>query len=523
MSKIALPPPAQTERLMAAMWAPHVKDNPLAWVMMAFPWGEAKTPLETIKGPREWQRQELLKVADFIKENKRLIKEGKAPSTYRCAISSGRGPGKSTLVAWLTLWQLSCQIGSTVILTANTASQLTDKTFGEIGKWCTLAINSYWFERNQTGIMPAPWLVADMKKPPLKIDNQYYYARGALWNEDSPDAFAGAHNPLGMMVIFDEASGVPQPIWTVTEGFFTEMSPYRFWFVFSNPRSNTGPFFDCFNVHQRYWCTRKIDARTVEGMDRKVHDEIVEKYGEDSREARVEVRGEFPIHGDKQFISRGSVADASFRELERYDDHAALCMGVDPARFGDDSTVIRFRRGRDARSIPPVVMKGADNMAVANMCAELIAKFNPDAVFIDSGAGAGIIDRLKEMGYQVFEVQFGSSSEADEYADHRTELWARMRDWLGGAMIGRESDEDKKLMEDLVGPEYEFMGREEKIKLEAKEKMKRRGLASPDNADALAVTFHAKVSRKDWTVARNSVTRANRKAKGVGADVDFGP
>lgn len=522
MSKEAFPPAAQTERLMAMMWAPHVKDNPLAWVMMAFPWDEAKTPLEGIKGPREWQREELLKVAEFVKENKRLLKEGGEPSTYKCAISSGRGPGKSTLVAWLTLWQLSCQIGSTVILTANTDSQLTNKTFGEIGKWQTLAINSYWFERIQKGLMPAPWLVKAMKDK-LKIDNQYYYAKGELWNEDRPDAFAGAHNHYGMMVIFDEASGVPQPIWSITEGFFTERSAHRFWFVFSNPRSNTGPFFNCFNTHRQYWRTRKIDARTVEGLDRKVYDEIIEKYGEDSREANVEVKGEFPAQGDRQFISRGVVADACVRQLERYDDHAALCMGVDPARFGDDSTLIRFRRGRDARSIPPVALKGKDNMEVANECARLIEKFNPDAVFIDSGAGAGIIDRLKEMGYHIFEVQFGSSAEDDTYADHRTELWARMREWLGGAMIGNQLDDDKKLVEDLVGPEYEFLGREEKIKLEAKEKMKRRGLASPDNADALAVTFHAKVARKDWTAARKSITRGNRKAKGVGREVDFGP
>jgi hypothetical protein len=257
-------------------------------------------------------------------------------------------------------------------------------------------------------------------------------------------------------------------------------------------------------------------------VDQGVYKEIIEKYGEDSREARVEVRGEFPAQGDRQFISRSIVEDATDRQLERYDDHAALCMGVDPARFGDDSTVIRFRQGRDARSIPAIMMKGADNMQVANECARLIAQFNPDGVFIDSGAGAGIIDRLKEMGYHVFEVGFGSASQDPRYFDHRTELWARMRDWIGGSMIGNEREEDKKMVEDLVGPEYEFMGREDKIKLESKEKMKARGLPSPDNADALAVTFHAKIARKDWTASRKSIHRANRKAKGVASDVDFG-
>lgn len=506
---------------MADLWCPEIKDNPYNFVMYAFPWGKAKTPLEGLKGPREWQREELLEVAYFIKENKQRLAEGKDPRTYKCAISSGRGPGKSTLVSWFTLWQLSCQIGSTSILTANTDAQLTNKTFGELGKWLTLAINGYWFDRIQKGIMPAPWFSQALKDQ-LKIDNQYYYAKGELWNEDNPDSFAGAHNPAGMMVIFDEASGIAKPIWSVTDGFFTERSIYRFWFCFSNPRSNTGSFYDCFHSHSRFWRTRKIDSRTVEGLDRAVYDEIIEKYGEDSREARVEVKGEFPTQGDRQFISRSIVSDSTRRKLERQDDYAPLLMGVDIARFGDDSTVIRFRRGRDARSIPPVVLKGADNMQVANKCAELIGEFNPDGVFVDSGAGSGVIDRLKEMGYHVFEVTFGSASEDPQYFDHRTELWGRMRDWLSGAMLGWQNEEDKKLAEDLVGPEYEFMGREQKIKLESKEKMKKRGLHSPDNGDALAVTFHAKVARKDWTSAKKSIFRQARKAKGVGSDVDFG-
>ena len=297
--------------------------------------------LENISGPREWQKQELIAIADAIKENKRLVAEGKAPKVYKVAISSGRGTGKSVLVAWLTLWQMSCQIGSTVILTANTDSQLTNKTFGEIGKWLTLAINGYWFERIQKGIMPAPWFAEAMKKQ-LKIDNQYYYAKGELWNEDNPDAFAGAHNHLGMMLIMDEGSGIPKPIWKVSEGFFTEMSVYRFWFAFSNPRSNTGAFYDCFHEHRDYWRTRKIDARTVEGLDHAVFNEIISKYGEDSREARVEVRGEFPTQGDSQFISRNIVEQACRRELERVDDYAALVMGVDPARFGDDLRSFAF-------------------------------------------------------------------------------------------------------------------------------------------------------------------------------------
>lgn len=520
MSRSPQPPVKQTEALIEFLLSQEIKDNPYNFVMAAFPWGEKNTPLESKKGPREWQKELLLDMANFIKENKANIANGKDSAVYKLAVSSGRGPGKSALVAFVSLWMMSCVLGSSTIITANTDAQLTNKTFGEIGKWLTLLINSYWFERTQKGVMPSEWWGSGMARA-RKIDSQYWYAKGELWNEDNPDAFAGAHNEMGEMIIFDEASGIPKPIWTVCEGVFTEQTPYKFFLTFSNPRSNKGPFYDCFYEHREYWRTRKIDARTVEGIPQNTYEEIIKKYGEDSREARVEVRGEFPQTGDRQFISRSTVDDACRRELERYDDHAALVMGIDPARFGDDSTVIRFRRGRDARSIPPVTLKGADNMKVANECVRLINQFNPDGIFCDSGAGSGIIDRLREMGFHVFEVEFGSKAEDDTYFDHRTELWARMRDWLSGSMLEKQSEEGKKLVEDLVGPEYEFMGREEKIKLESKEKMKKRGLPSPDNADALAVTFHCHVARKTLYSAKDSIYNNNRKAKGVGCDLDL--
>jgi hypothetical protein len=516
-TKSPLPPKSEIDEVMQTLWSDFIRDNPYHYVMYAFPWGQKGTALEHVKGPRKWQKEELLRVAAFVQENKKRLASGLGPRTYKSATVSGRGPGKSTLVAWLALWQLSCQLGSTVIVTANTDAQLTNKTFGEIGKWHTLSINSYWFERAQKALTPQPWLTKSMKED-LRIDSQYYYIKGELWNEDSPDSFVGAHNPLGMMLIFDEASGIPPNIWTVSEGFFTELSVYRFWFAFSNPRSNTGAFFECFHRFRSFWHTRQIDSRTVEDLDQSVFNDIIAQHGEDSDEARIEVRGEFPKQGDRQFISRGVVADAVGRQLERYDDHAALLMGVDPARFGDDATVIRFRRGRDARSIPAVKMRGKDNMQVANECAHLIDTFNPDGVFIDAGAGAGIIDRLKEMGYKVFEVNFGTASNDAQYSDHRTELWGMLREWLGGAML----DNDRDLIDDLTGPEYEFMGREDKLKLESKEKMKKRGLHSPDDADALAVTFHAKVARKDTNVARKNVTRRTRTYSGVGADIEFG-
>lgn len=499
-----------TEQLMTTLWHPDIKNDPYAFVMYIYPWGQPGTPLANKKGPYKWQKEELLKIRDHLAENLRKVELGLNPTVYKCAISSGRGVGKSSFVAWVTHWMMSCIPGSSSILSANTDTQLTDKTFGELGKWLTLGLNSYWFDRSQKKIKTAVWY-GELLAKQLKIDEAKYYAAGVLWNEDAPDSFAGEHSEIGVLLIFDESSGIPQPIWTVSEGFFTELTVYRFWFAFSNPRKNTGPFFECFHAHREFWNTRKVDARTVEDKDPAVYQEIIDKWGEDSDEVRIEVKGEFPAQGDRQFIPRDMAMAAATRELERYDDHAALVIGCDPARFGTDSTVIRFRRGRDARSIPPTVLKGADNMQVANKLAELIDSFDPDGVFIDAGAGAGIIDRLKERGYKTHEVGFGTESQDKRWEDHRTELWGRMKEWLPGAML----DSSSQLLDDLTGPEYEFAGRNDRLKLESKEKMKKRGLSSPDHADALALTFHARIARHDAAASRKNPGRRAQTARGM--------
>jgi hypothetical protein len=513
-TKNPLPPPEEINQIQQVLFSDYFKDNPLAFVLWSFPWGKKGSPLERFpNGPRAWQRAELMAMAEHIKENKARVARGEDPRVYKSATASGRGIGKSSLVSWISLWMMSCHIGSTTIISANTDTQLSDKTFGEISVWAAMLVNSFFFEIVDKSVKPAPWYKALVEKE-LQIGCKYFYANGVLWSDDNPDSFAGAHSQIGMCVIFDESSGIPPVIWPVAQGYFTEKTIYRFWFAFSNPRSGEGYFFDLFNDPENNWSTRQINSLDVEDIDKSELEEIIRKHGSDSDEARVEVFGQFPRQGDRQFINRGIVADAINRELDRYDNHEPLLMGVDPARFGDDSTVIRFRHGRDARTIPPVELKGLDNMQVVDRITQLIFQHNPDGIFIDAGAGAGIIDRLKELGYKVYEVNFGSSSSAPQYFDHRTELWARFRDWLPGGMI----DNHKKLKSDLCSPEKELIGRESKEKLESKEKMKRRGLKSPDHADALALTFHCRVARKDLHSSNRTKKRSyldNRTRKSL--------
>lgn len=499
-------------KLMTDLWSPDIADSPYRFVMYAFPWGKKGTPLAGHKGPRKWQIEEMLRIEEHIKMNRARVAKGEVPIVYKSATASGRGVGKSALVAWLNIWFQSCVLGSSAVTTANTGDQLKTKTWAELAKWHTLSINSHWFERTTLGLVPQQWFLDQVEKT-FGISSGYYYAKAMVWQEENTGSFAGLHNPHGVLLLFDEASGIPAAIWEVAEGFFTDIALHRYWFCFSNPRQNTGTFYECFHKNRDYWFRRNLDSRAVEGSDIAYLNGIVERYGEHSDAARVEVKGEFPSQGDNQFIARDSVEEAAERETLP-DHHAGLIMGVDVARFGDDTTVIWFRRGRDARSIPAIKLKGKDNMQVANECAFWIDEHRPDAVCVDAGNGTGVIDRLREMGYKVKEVWFGAKAGQEEWADTRTELWAEMREWLKGGCIPNDSD----LKADLVGPEYGF-DKLERIKLESKEKMKKRGVHSPDSGDALAVTFATKVARSDIRASKKSGGGGNKKAHGIDFDV----
>ncbi len=475
------------QELMARLWAPAIKDNPLAFVMYAFPWGQPGTPLEHFTGPRKWQREVLSDIAEHIKQNK-----GKLDfDTLREAVSSGRGIGKSALVSWLTIWMLSTRIGSTTIISANSEAQLRSVTWAEITKWLAMSLNSHWFEVSATRLMPAKW-ITELVERDLKKGTRYWGVEGRLWSAENPDAYAGVHNFDGVMVIFDEASGIDDGIWSVTAGFFTENTPNRFWLAFSNPRRNTGYFYETFHSKREFWKTKVVDARTVEGTDKAVYQQIIDEYGADSSQAHVEVYGEFPNAGDDQFISSGVVDDAMNRP--KYQDASApIIIGVDPARFGADATVIAIRQGRDIVRIDR--HRGDDTMVVVGHIIEAIEEFKPTLVVIDEGGlGAGIVDRLKEQRYKIKGVNFGNkSSQPVMYGNKRAEMWGKMKDWLKTASIPK----DRFLKTDLISPMMKPDSRGT-IFLESKKDMKSRGLASPDAADAICVTFAFPVAHREY-------------------------
>jgi hypothetical protein len=478
----------EEQKLMTELWSPAVADDVEAFVMYAFPWGVKNTPLARFTGPRKWQREVLRDVTEHIK-----AQQGKVDfDTIRAAVSSGRGIGKSALVSWLVLWMLTTRIGGSVVVSANSENQLRSVTWAELTKWSAMLINSHWWEISATKLVPAKWLT-DIVEKDLKKGTRYWACEGKLWSEENPDSYAGVHNQDGMMLIFDESSGIPDAIWDVGTGFFTENTPDRYWFAFSNPRRNSGYFFECFNAKRAFWKSRVVDARTVEDTDKAVYEQIIAEYGENSSQAKIEVYGEFPSAGEDQFIGPTLVDDAMKRP--KYKDMTApIIVGVDPARGGADATVIVVRQGRDLVAIKRY--QGEDTMTIVGRVIEAIEEYKPTLTVIDEGGlGYGILDRLTEQRYKVRGINFGNKAKHPiAFGNKRAEMWNDMRNWLKSASIPT----DRQLRADLTGP-AKRPDSSGTIFLEGKKEMRARGLASPDAADALCVTFAFPVAHREYT------------------------
>ena len=407
--------------------------------------------------PDVWQIEAL----NAVRDNKRV------------AAASGHGIGKTAFVAWTIHWFMATRPNPQVVVTANTKNQLDSKTWRELAKWNQKALNGHWFEVKAT-------------RMELKDSPETWFASAIPWTEHNSESFAGTHEEH-VLIVFDEASAIADIIWDVSEGAMTTAGAK--WVALGNPTKNTGRFRECWGRFRHRWHTMQVDSRTAKMADQTQIKEWIADYGEDSDFVRVRVKGEFPKSSSAQLISTAIVEAAVAYKAVGFE-KLPLVVGVDVARFGDDQTVICARRGR--KVYPLSKFRELDTMQVAGHVAAVIKSLKPALVNIDIGAmGAGVVDRLREQGFEVRGVNFGGEPvDKVKYANKRAEMWGEMAAWLKEA---GEIPDDYELRQDLIGPEYSYTSSQQLL-LEKKESMKRRGLSSPDCADALALTFAAPVT-----------------------------
>lgn len=465
------PQRAQTPEDLLLADLGRLSSDPYKFALWGFPWGEVGTELE-FRTLEKWQIDLLCKVRDGLLTLNEAI---------QIAVASGHGVGKSCIVAILILWAISTLEDTRGVVTANTENQLKTKTWVELAKWYRMFIARSLFKLTATRLCS----VDPERAETWRIDM-------VPWSENNTEAFAGLHNKgKRILVVFDEASAIPDKIWETTEGALTDNDTQIIWLVCGNPTKNTGRFTDCFDRFSHRWKTIRVDSREVSISNISQIKKWIADYGEDSDFIRVRVRGVFPAVGSSEFISAEDANAATQRDISVHL-HDPLVLGCDPARFGDNESVIYIRKGRDGRTHEPIRFRGIDTMTFAAHIAQAVERFRPDAVFIDgTGVGGGVVDRLRQLRVHVFDVQFAGKpdrlnmDDGAVYGNKRAEMWGAMRQWLKGGCI----PDDRDFVAQLCGPHYFFKKTDGALMLEGKEEMARRGVQSPDLADALALTF----------------------------------
>lgn len=473
---------AEDRKIIAEDLAQFTHD-PLNAVLYGFPWGEGE--LEGLSGPRNWQREVLQYVGEHFSN----------PATRytvcRIAISSGNGPGKSTLAALLGWSAVSTFEDCRVNVTANTKAQLDTKTSPEFAKWFRLAVNGDWFLVNVTSIK----VREDGHEKNWRIDF-------LPWSDANPAATAGQHNVRKRLVlIFDEASEIDDVIFETAEGALTDEDTEIIWLLLGNCTRSNGAFYDAvFGRMKHRWKSWILDTREIEGTNKAQIAEWQQDYGEDSDFFRVHVRGLPPRAASAQYIDMDTIQNAQRRKVNTLSDEP-LVAGVDFAWGGADDNVIQFRRGFDARSIPPIRIKGEftrDPAVLTGKLSDVLTNtYDGQKVamlFLDSaGIAAPVEARLRQLDFRnIMTVNFGAHSPDVKYAYMRDYMWGKMKEWLANGAI----DKDPQLEADLSGPCL-VSDRQQRVKLEDKELMKKRGLKSPDRADALALTFAMPVAPRE--------------------------
>lgn len=451
-------------------------NKPYEYVMWVFPWGEPGTILENFFGPRPWQKKFLI---DLGKEIEKRGFDGVNPvDPIRMARASGHGIGKSALTSWLIKFILDTRPYSKGVVTANTSDQLRTKTWAELSKWHNISVTKPLFNyRNSRGNMSLS-----------QVDESETWRCDALTcREENSEAFAGLHAATATaFFIFDESSAIPEKIQEVAQGGLTDGEPMQF--LFGNPTRNTGFFRQVFARMTHRWLTAHIDSRDVEGTNKELFQQWVDDYGEDSDFVRVRVKGQFPRAAVCQLIPSDLVEAAMGKHLHSsLYDFAPKILGVDVAWYGDDRSTIWMRQGLAAQRLWQG--RETNSVDIAGLVAQFEGQHRTDATFIDAGMGNGVIDQLNKLGRSPIAVYFGGKSLSDKYFNKRAQMWGEMKEWL---ILGGALPKDQEIYDDLTAPEYHMtvMG---KIQLEKKTDMKKRGLASPDDGDALALTFAAPV------------------------------
>lgn len=446
--------------------------------------------------PDDWQRELLTDVQNGVRG---------------ISVKSGHGVGKSAGAAFCVICALLFRYPLRIVVTAATAGQLFDVLYPEIKSWIGK------LEEKEPAFKGLFIVKSDRIELAARPADAFLTAKTS--RAETPEAMAGVHCDGGwVLLVGDEASGIPEAVFEAAAGSMSGTNCTTL--LLGNPVRSVGFFHDTQTKLKGRWKTYHVSCLTSKRVDREWIEDMRVKYGEDSNAFRVRVLGEFPLGDDDTIIPMEAIQSARGREVE-VAPTVPVVWGLDVARFGSDASALAKRKGRKVPE-PIKFWQGLDIMQVAG---RVQAEWNgtpekdrPVEILVDViGYGAGVVDRLRELGLPVRGVNVSESPAlGDTYKNLRAELWFKCREWflgrdvtipvLGPNHSPAERESMERLIEELAAVRFKITDSSGRILAESKADMKKRGLKSPDGADALVLTFasdavtaaHGRDVAADW-------------------------
>jgi hypothetical protein len=394
----------------------------------------------------------------------------------RIAKRSGHGVGKSAVLAWIAAHHILCRFPQKTVITSASAPQLWDALAAEV-----------------KGVLRGlPQALQDL----LDIQSEGIYLKAApdesfisfrVSKAETPEAMAGVHSPGWVLLIPDEASGIHDKVFESASG---SMSGHNCTTIMAgNPVRTSGFFYEAFHKLRARWWTQHVSCVGHPNVAADYIEDMKERYGADSNAYRVRVLGDFPTGDDDTVIAFSLVEAALTRDVQPL--QVRPIWGVDPARFGSDATGFCERRGNSLVAKTDV-RKGYDTMQVVGWVKSkwdaTLPSERPSEIMVDSiGIGAGVCDRLSELGLPARGINVSETAAmTEQYVNLRTELWFKGADWFGRKDCNIANDD--ALAAELVGPRFKYASNG-KRQVESKDDMKKRGVPSPNRADAFLLTL----------------------------------
>jgi hypothetical protein len=398
----------------------------------------------------------------------------------RISVRSGHGVGKSTAASWAMLHYFLTRYPVKVVVTAPTSAQLFDAMFAELKRWV-----------NELPEVLKTLIEVKADRIELKAAASEAFISARTSRAETPEALQGIHAD-NVLLVADEASGIPESVYEAASGSMSGHNATTL--LLGNPTRNSGLFYDTHNRLKGEWKTFHVSCLDSPRVSDAFVREMQLRYGEDSPAYHVRVLGNFPPREEDTVIPVELIDGAMNREIKIAKQTKSV-WGLDVARMGSDASALAKRRGPVVEEIQ--TWKGLDLMqltgAVVAEYEALVPSEQPVEILVDSiGLGAGVLDRLRELGLPARGINVAESpAMKGTYANLRAELWFKCKGWLANRDV--KIPKDEQLFAELASPRYTFTS-SGKMQVESKESMKKRGLASPDKADALCLCLATDIS-----------------------------